>query len=113
MCIKCHIGLSDSIVCSNMQDEIDNGSKNFNIYNSTSISHIIIAASGFNGLNIRGKAIKLLENYKNWLFLNPKYVLNNDLTPNKIKILIEKIKNNKVKYHDSEKLEKYLNNLDL
>ena len=54
-----------------------------------------------------------LKHYNNWLFLNPKYILNKDLTPNKIKIIIEKIKNNKVNYHDSAKLEIYLNNLDL
>ena len=57
-----------------MQGEIDNGEKHFNIYNSTSISHIIIAASGFNGSSVRDKGLKVLENYNNWLLLNPKYV---------------------------------------
>ena len=60
MCLKCHLGLSDSIVCSEMQEELDNGTINFNIYNSTSISHIIIACSGYNGLEVRNKAIKVL-----------------------------------------------------
>lgn len=36
---------------------------NFTFYNSTSISHLIITSSGFNGINVRKQSIELLTRY--------------------------------------------------
>ena len=91
MCLKCHLGLSDSIVCSEMREELDNGTINFNIYNSTSICHIIIACSGYNGLGVRNKAIKVLENYYKWVILNPKYIINDKLSRSETKPKPQKV----------------------
>ena len=51
MCIKCHQVLSNERVNTTIQEELNNKNKNFSIYNSTSISHIIIASSEFNGFS--------------------------------------------------------------
>ena len=40
-------------------------------FNSTSINHIIIGTSGYNSLDIRNKAITLLNKYNEWFNIKP------------------------------------------
>ena len=56
MCYTRH-GLLDKIILSHTRNQLNKGSTN---YNSTSISHFIISASGYNGLENRNKSMTLL-----------------------------------------------------
>ena len=47
----------------------------------------------------RNNAIILLERYYSWLTLNTQFILATDLTPDKLKIIIEKIKNKIITYN--------------
>ena len=77
MCIQCHLNLSDETVSLQLQEALDKDIYIYSEFNSTSINHIIIGASGYNSLDIRNKAIILLNKYYEWLKLNPNYILNN------------------------------------
>ena len=48
MCLQCNLGLSDEIILKQLNEAL--GKNEFTKYNSTSISHIIISTSGYNGL---------------------------------------------------------------
>ena len=73
MCLQCHLGLSVEQVSTQLHEQLD--TPGYIKYNSTSISHFIIAASGYNGLDVRNNAITLLNNYNDWLILNPNCIL--------------------------------------
>ena len=107
MCIKCHSSLSNELILKHLKEELDSGAKNFSLYNSTSISHLIISASGYNGCDIRNKAITLLNKYNEWLILNPSYILEESLSSQYLMPMIERIKNNKIDHNDTD-LEDYL-----
>tara|TARA_Y100000996_G_C22105622_1_gene471714 strand:+ start:134 stop:472 length:339 start_codon:yes stop_codon:yes gene_type:complete len=108
MCLKCHLGLSDELVSSQLQEQLDKDIPDFTKYNSTSISHFIIASSGFNGIDVRNKSITLLEQYNTWLHSNPNYILHQSLSPQYLTPMIEKIKNNNINHHAVDSLENYL-----
>ena len=46
MCLKCHSGLSDNNIIEQLLNEIDK--KQFDKWNTTTVSHMFIIASGFN-----------------------------------------------------------------
>ena len=81
MCIQCHSNLSDHMVCDQITEQINAGSKYYHLYNSTSISHFLIAAGGYNGPEVKKKAEILLKKYINWLKENPRFIINQSLTP--------------------------------
>ena len=108
MCLKCHLGLSDEMISSQLQEQLDKDTNDYPKYNSTSISHLIIAASGYNGINVRNKSITLLEQYNTWLHSNPNYILHQSLSPQYLTPMIEKIKNNNINHHAVDSLENYL-----
>tara|TARA_Y100000996_G_C22021950_1_gene437139 strand:+ start:107 stop:439 length:333 start_codon:yes stop_codon:yes gene_type:complete len=108
MCLKCHLGLSDSNILNQMKN-IE--THQFTECNSTSISHFIIAASGFNGKEVRKISIQVLENYYNWLKVNPEYILNDNLSLKHIEMIIKKIHTNSVEHHDQDQILYYLNDL--
>ena len=110
MCIKCHSSISNNIISKHLQEALDSDGNDFLIYNSTSISHIIISASGFNGCDIRNKGIKLLNKYNEWLKSNPNYILEESLSPKCLTKIIERINNKKLNQNSNE-LENYLTNL--
>lgn len=55
MCIQCHSSLSDQMVYDQITEQINTGSKYYHLYNSTSISHFLIAAWGYNGMEVKKK----------------------------------------------------------
>lgn len=65
MCLKCHSGISNQQVIDSFQKTLIE--PKFEVWNSTSISHIIIAACGYNGLTARKLALELLGKYMDWL----------------------------------------------
>jgi len=111
MCLKCHAGLSDETISLQLQEQLDKDIINYTIYNSTSINHIIVAASGHNGLDVRNKAITLLNNYYEWLTSNRQYILDPLLSPERLIVIIEKIKLSHINHNDLESLENYLSTI--
>ena len=109
MCLQCHLGLSDETILNQLQDAINKGNIFFNEYNSTSISHIIIATSGYNGLAVRNTAIELLKMYVDWIKINPTYILDENSTPEKLMQIIKK--DNPINDKSIESLEKYFEDI--
>lgn len=64
MCLRCHSTLTHDHVYTDLID-IDNVNFHTNIFgkmNSTSISHCVIASSGYNGTKVRELGIIFLKN---------------------------------------------------
>jgi len=70
MCLDCHNNLSDDQI----QKQLENALRNpqFEKWNSTSVNHMKIAASGHNGLKCKLLAEQLLEEYEQWKKFNTK-----------------------------------------
>lgn len=69
MCLKCHSGLSDNNIIEQLLNEIDK--KQFDKWNTTTVSHMFIIASGFNW-NINKKlAIQLLKDFLEYINNKP------------------------------------------
>ena len=68
MCIRCHSGLSDAFVLKEFTDTLKK--KPYEIFNKTSINHILFAALNYNGEQTKNIAIKLLEEYNEWAKIN-------------------------------------------
>lgn len=64
MCIQCHQGFSDEDTYNQLNVEPEE--LKFGRWNSTSLSHLCITASGFNGDKCRELGIKILEDYYKW-----------------------------------------------
>ena len=62
MCISCHQGLSDEHVYNDFNEE----DLKFGKWNPTSLSHLCIMASGFNGDKCRELGLKILDDYYKW-----------------------------------------------
>ena len=115
MCLQCHSALTDDQIYTDLID-IDNVNFDTNIFgkmNSTSISHCVIASSGYNGTKVRELGIRILKKYNNWLLENPSMVLGERLSYDNNLKLIEKIESNFTNHRDLDHLVNYLNkNLD-
>ena len=54
MCLQCHLSLS----CNDLYNQLKNlKEEDFQYINDTSISHFLIASTGFNGIKVREIAI--------------------------------------------------------
>lgn len=69
MCLSCHQGLPDETVLKQLNDAIIR--PEFDKWNTTSVSHIILAAIGLNGPEARFSAIKLLGQFILWRKTQP------------------------------------------
>ena len=102
MCIQCHMNLSDEELLEQLSEityqDMDN-------LNETSISHFIIAASGFNGPVVRVKAKKVLFLVAEWLKKNKISNISNQ----EINNYLEYIHQNECEHHNREMLMEYLN----
>jgi len=103
MCIRCHSNLNDENVKKSLLNIVE-GNAQFEVWNSTSVSHIIIAGTGYNGCEIRKLGIKSLELYNEWLINNPTKILHNTLNPTYIKKIIHNIKNTSIKHNNTDDL---------
>ena len=101
MCLECHLVSNDKDVYNTLSNY---NIKDFSIYNITSLSHIIIGASGFNGKKSRNAAIKHLEDYKLWTNKTKNYSI---IKSDDLENIIKYIKNNKCN-KDINKLKIYL-----
>ena len=70
MCIKCHQGISDEEMIKSLEEVNDD---EFIRWNTTSISHIKLAALGFNGPEARILAIEVFKRFIEWRKTQPIY----------------------------------------
>ena len=61
MCIHCHQGLGDERIIVMFRESIDN--PRFEVWNSTSVNHMFIAAANVNGPIAKKLALELLEKF--------------------------------------------------
>ena len=64
MCELCHSKLSDETVLGQLTHSLKN--PNFDQWNTTSLGHVLISASGKNGEEARKVAIQLAEEFYKW-----------------------------------------------
>ena len=108
MCLRCHLGLSDKNIHTQMKNiKVDQLEK----CNTCAISHFIIAASGYNGEEVRNVSIEVLENYRYWLKNNPECVLDDSLSLNNLDTKIKNIKKKSINLHSIPELCTYLSEL--
>ena len=66
MCIKCPSGLSDEEVLSQLRYVNASDGDQFELFNTTSVSHLAIAGIGVNGSEARDVAIEVLQKFRDW-----------------------------------------------
>ena len=64
MCIKCHSGLNNESVYNDLNNALNNES--YDVFNKTSICHILYGSLNYNGEDVKKISIELLENYDIW-----------------------------------------------
>ena len=69
MCYSCHLGLTDKNINEQLLDALNK--KTYNKWNTTTVSHILLTASGMNGDINRELALTLLEEFINYVKLQP------------------------------------------
>tara|TARA_Y100000782_G_C10043407_1_gene206307 strand:- start:252 stop:638 length:387 start_codon:yes stop_codon:yes gene_type:complete len=106
MCFECHMNLQDNTIMKQISIADEN---TFHLWNSTSISHLLIASSGFNGIDVRNVALKILSDYYKWY----------EKKTNQYAIPIEKLKqhityvlNNTTEHRNKNNLITYLQNMN-
>lgn len=68
MCRKCHGALSDELVIAQLEESLPN--PQYERWNTTSLSHMIIAIEGTNGPKAHDLALELANGFYNW-YLGP------------------------------------------
>jgi hypothetical protein len=69
MCYKCHLGLSNDNIKEQLMDALIK--KNFDDWTTTTLSHMFIIGSGMNGNVNKKLAIILIEQYIDFLKIQP------------------------------------------
>lgn len=104
MCFQCHVKISDEqIINSFTKDEME-----FDKWNTTSISHIIIAGSGYNGKKAKKLAINILNDYLIWNSNQEKKIISDKDLNNSLNY----IKKYSTQHRNENKLLTYLSNLN-
>ena len=105
MCYSCHIKLSDEKINQQLNN-LKYNNETFNLFNSTSLAHLIFSSSGYNGLKNRNLSINTLIKYYHWN-INKNKIIQNDKISNIIRYLlnntIDKNKNDLGKYIENIK----------
>ena len=65
MCIKCHQNMSDEMVKKQLMESLDN--PRFELWNMTSLNHLMLSMSGHNGREVAILSYELLKMYDSWL----------------------------------------------
>lgn len=99
MCRQCHNSLSDSQVLSQMKEaETD---PHFEEWNTSSVSHVLIAASGHNGTEAADIANKILDDFEIYLKTKPyKYLPKNGVESMVSVNELKKLRNNEENWKD-------------
>ncbi len=69
MCFQCHMGLTDEQITNQLRETVENPS--FEKWNTTSVSHVAIAATGHNGEPAREMGLELLLKFIEWRRTKP------------------------------------------
>jgi len=69
MCIMCHFSCSVEKTLEDLESEIK--SPKFEVWNSASISHLLISITGIDGPRVKELALELMERYIVWIKANP------------------------------------------
>ena len=88
MCYSCHINISDEKINQQLNN-LKYNNETFNLFNSTSLAHLIFSSSGYNGLKNRYLSINTMIKYYYWN-INKNKIINNDKVSNIIKYLLQK-----------------------
>jgi hypothetical protein len=64
MCRECHMHIPDDIMLEQLSDTLKN--PHFKLWNTTSLSHILIAIEGYNGEKVHKIALILAEGFYEW-----------------------------------------------
>jgi hypothetical protein len=64
MCRQCHSGLSDETVIAQLKEALEN--PQYEKWNTTSLSHMIIAIEGTNGAEAHDLGLQLAEGFLEW-----------------------------------------------
>ena len=73
MCIPCHSHLTNEQVVLDLQNTLKN--RKFDQWNTTSISHILLAGIGINGQEAKSLALQILHHFIEWRKTKPdKYI---------------------------------------
>ena len=106
MCFECHMGLKDNTIMEQISTSDEN---TFHLWNSTSISHLLIASSGFNGIDVRNVALKILSDYYKWCNKNSdRHVIPIETLSQRIEYVL----NNTTEHHNKNNLITYLQNMN-
>ena len=108
MCISCHIKLSDKEIYNYLKNCDENS---FKLYNSTSISHLILSSSGFNGEKNRNISINFMIKYYHWN-IDKNEIIDNDKLSNIIRYLINNKIENTNKNKTKEDLLEYIQKIN-
>ena len=76
MCLQCHQGLSDEYCISDLESTLHDDKKlerDFSKWNSTSLNHMYIIGTGFNGEKAQNMAFQVLEKFIAWGKVSPDY----------------------------------------
>ena len=106
MCYSCHIKLSDEKINEQL-NSLKFNNETFNIFNSTSLFHLIYSSSGYNGLKNRYLSINTLIKYYHWNIDKNKIIENNKLS-NIIKYLL----NNTIDHANKIELNNYIQKIN-
>lgn len=64
MCRQCHMHLPDDVVLDQLLETFDN--PQYKLWNTTSLSHILIAVEGCNGSKVHKIALIIVEGFYEW-----------------------------------------------
>lgn len=64
MCLFCHQSMPDETVKKQLLQSVEN--PQFELWNATSLNHLIISVVGFNGYEVSDLAYKLVKDYIAW-----------------------------------------------
>lgn len=101
MCIKCHNNMSDVEIQKNLEGT---NSSNFDLFNMTSIVHLIFSSSGYNGEENRRLSINLLIKYYNWNINNHKTLISSE----NLDKIVNYLQNNKITGKNETELLDYI-----
>ena len=65
MCLLCHQNMSDETIKQQILESLED--PKFEVWNSTSISHLTISLCGFNGYEVSDLSYRLFTNYISYL----------------------------------------------
>ena len=93
MCILCHFKFTSEEIRSQLEPSLTD--PKFEVWNSTSVSHILLSTTGLDGPQAKEISQTLLERYIAWAEVNPNLYSKSSLMETNLGVLKEKLRNAK------------------